>query len=724
MAEAKIVVSAVDQTKAAIDSAKRNLSSLSEMATSMASRMGTLGVAVGAAFSAGSLMSVIDMLDKLDDMAEKTGVSVESLSRLRYAGESVGTTQEQLAVGLTKLTRLMGEAAGGNDQAALTFKTLGVEIANADGSLRGTDQVLSDVAQRFSGWDNGAAKAAIAMKVFGKSGEDMIPMLNLGADGIQSMGEQAEKLGGIFSGDVAKAAADFNDNLTQIRFGTEAAKVQIAASLLPTLNELAKAMVDVRSNGSSMSGMLGDGLATVLRTTAVLGMNVAYVLRETGTELGGLAAQAAAVMRLDFQGAAAIGQMMRDDSAKARKDIDEGSARILGLRTITQQAGVNPGDPKKPAPTIPDKTGNKPAKTPDHFADNFINQLITEYANLSGEMSKTEEVTRKLDTATEKFSSAQRQIILDIAGQIDARKADIEWMQQQSASEADYRAARQASSDEVVAAMGDINAFTDAIRLETNVLELQANMRGRATSEVQAEVAVLRIRADLQDRIQKIQDSSIPDSLKELEISRLRTAAAQSEVNAQGLAANGFADYLSSMGTEADRMANTVSGGFKSMEDALVSFTKTGKLDFANMADSIISDLVRIAVQQSVTRPIAGFLGSFFADGGVMSSKGALPLNTYASGGIANSPQMAIFGEGRMNEAFVPLPDGKSIPVNLQGGSGSITINQPLVINAPNAGPETVAQIQAMMPSFIAANSRVVEGIVRQAMARNGGRFK
>ena len=51
-----------------------------------------------------------------------------------------------------------------------------------------------------------------------------------------------------------------------------------------------------------------------------------------------------------------------------------------------------------------------------------------------------------------------------------------------------------------------------------------------------------------------------------------------------------------------------------------------------------------------------------------MSSFGSLPLRKYSNGGIANTPQLALFGEGRMNEAYVPLPDGRSIPVTLQGG--------------------------------------------------------
>lgn len=58
-------------------------------------------------------------------------------------------------------------------------------------------------------------------------------------------------------------------------------------------------------------------------------------------------------------------------------------------------------------------------------------------------------------------------------------------------------------------------------------------------------------------------------------------------------------------------------------------------------------------------------LPSFFANGGIMTSAGPVPLRRYASGGIANSPQLAMYGEGRTPEAYVPLPDGRSIPVRL-----------------------------------------------------------
>jgi hypothetical protein len=63
------------------------------------------------------------------------------------------------------------------------------------------------------------------------------------------------------------------------------------------------------------------------------------------------------------------------------------------------------------------------------------------------------------------------------------------------------------------------------------------------------------------------------------------------------------------------------------------------------------------------------FMGSLeFAGGGVMTPRGSLPLHRYSTGGVANSPQVAIYGEGRQNEAYVPLPDGRSIPVTMAGG--------------------------------------------------------
>ena len=124
-------------------------------------------------------------------------------------------------------------------------------------------------------------------------------------------------------------------------------------------------------------------------------------------------------------------------------------------------------------------------------------------------------------------------------------------------------------------------------------------------------------------------------------------------------------------------------GGLKGLEDQLTAFVTTGKANFADLASSILSDLARIALRAAIIGPIMQALGGMFpgfkfANGGVMTGDGPVPLKKYASGGIASSPQLALYGEGSKPEAYVPLPDGRRIPVAMQGGAGggtSVVVN-------------------------------------------------
>lgn len=103
--------------------------------------------------------------------------------------------------------------------------------------------------------------------------------------------------------------------------------------------------------------------------------------------------------------------------------------------------------------------------------------------------------------------------------------------------------------------------------------------------------------------------------------------------------------------------------------DALTAFGNA----LGRAADKAISTLVDMGTSMlfkpDTLKTAASFFG--FADGGIMTSAGPLPLNKYAMGGIADSPQVAVYGEGRMAEAYVPLPDGRRIPVAMQGGGAA-----------------------------------------------------
>lgn len=181
--------------------------------------------------------------------------------------------------------------------------------------------------------------------------------------------------------------------------------------------------------------------------------------------------------------------------------------------------------------------------------------------------------------------------------------------------------------------------------------------------------------------------------------------------------------YVESIRQGMDAVDAIAAEGVMSLENTFVDFFKTGKLNFQDFLTTIEDSLIRTFVQQSITGPLAqglgglfgggggaaagggfgggifgeisGLIGGFFANGGIMSSKGPVPLRKYANGGIASSPQLALFGEGSQNEAYVPLPDGRSIPVVQKGGgkSTSIVVNMTVVAKDADSFQQSKGQI-------------------------------
>jgi len=208
--DVKIVLTAEDKTAGPFGAVKNNLAGLASQAKDAVNGVGALGAAFGVlggvaagAISVSALKGAVDMLDMLDDLSEKTGIATESLAAGAYAGEVVGTPIEALATGVRKLSINMSAAAGGGKEQAAAFQAIGVAFKNLDGSLRGSDAVLGDIAEKFATFRDGPEKAALAIELFGKSGADMIPLLNKGSAGMEELRTEAERLGVVFSGGLA-----------------------------------------------------------------------------------------------------------------------------------------------------------------------------------------------------------------------------------------------------------------------------------------------------------------------------------------------------------------------------------------------------------------------------------------------------------------------------------------------------------------------------------------
>ncbi|GJA98196.1 tape measure protein [Aeromonas caviae] len=123
-----------------------------------------------------------------------------------------------------------------------------------------------------------------------------------------------------------------------------------------------------------------------------------------------------------------------------------------------------------------------------------------------------------------------------------------------------------------------------------------------------------------------------------------------------------------------DAVTEKLKGAFDGVFDAMTAGILEGKASFGDMMQSVTKELERFFVKMALMKAFeAGASAMGFgnivphANGGIMSEHGSVPLRKYAKGGIATSPQLALFGEGSHNEAYVPLPDGRTIPVTMTG---------------------------------------------------------
>ena len=197
-------------------------------ASGLSGALGALAPLLSVAGLVGLAKGALEAGDRMNDLSQSTGVSVEALAKFKKAAATSGTDIDGVAKALVKLSKGMLEANTGNKQASAAFKALGVSITDSKGSLKTSDEVMIQVANRFKAMPDGVAKTALALKLFGKAGAEMIPMLNMGGDAI-------EKLGSKMTTAFARKADEYNDKLATLSMKVGALGQDLFITLLPAL---------------------------------------------------------------------------------------------------------------------------------------------------------------------------------------------------------------------------------------------------------------------------------------------------------------------------------------------------------------------------------------------------------------------------------------------------------------------------------------------------------
>lgn len=166
-----------------------------------------------------------------------TGGTAEDMSRLSFEAKETGVSQETLEKSLTKVSKAMA----GNNKA---FDQYGIATKDAHGNLRPLNDVMGDAAEVFSKMHNGAEKNALAMQLFGKSGTDMIPMLNKGRDGLAELSKESDKFGLTMGQGSVDAYKKHVAESRKMHAAMEGLKVQIGEKLAPILYKFASFMAE------------------------------------------------------------------------------------------------------------------------------------------------------------------------------------------------------------------------------------------------------------------------------------------------------------------------------------------------------------------------------------------------------------------------------------------------------------------------------------------------
>lgn len=246
------------------------------------------GVAAASVAIGASIKSAIDEADKVNKLSQSAGLTTEEFSKLKYAAELSDVSTEALGKSMGKLSKAMVETAGGaGGPAAEAFKALGISVQDANGNVRASSDVFSDIAAKFQGYEDGAAKTALAIAIFGKAGAGMIPLLNQGKTGLADAAEEAERYGLVLDQKTTRAAETFNDNLKRMDKIKEGLAITIAAKLLPSLEQMSDAMLRARENSTLMNSA-ADLLGNILKGLVSAGLQVSAVVGGLANEVGAL----------------------------------------------------------------------------------------------------------------------------------------------------------------------------------------------------------------------------------------------------------------------------------------------------------------------------------------------------------------------------------------------------------------------------------------------------
>jgi lambda family phage tail tape measure protein len=652
----------------------------------------------GAALAAGnqifdSINRAVSQTAALADLAQSIGINVERLQELRYAAEQSGASADMLDDAIRTLNQRLGDVASeGGGAAAGAFERLQIAALNTDGTIRNAGDVFDEFVRKLESVGSEAEKAALASDLFGKqAGPRLVQLLSEGEAGIASLSKEAHAFGVVLGEDLVRQTQALEDEWNRF---TQQVDVAYKTVILRTVNGLRGLFSD-----PSLDEQFQDLSQKLQRAANELNASQ-QLSNDTNGLLGGRRVMQA-----------------REEVNRIKAELDAVQRQILENATqeASQQRKKEEAQKAYEAARKTQRDAQKPADTNAAMIAALQNERQALQLNERQQFILTAE--RKLSSEA---TAAQRDQVRELAGALYDEKTALEATKK---AQDDY-----AKNQDVLARLETDRAAVGKTDKENFTDKAVESLSPTATDDQKAKAQELAAKLydeqQTADAARQVFEATRNDAEKYgAEITKLNDLLAKGAIDqdtynrAVGQAqetfhqaeegSNDFAtgakraleDYAKSATDVAGQVQDAMGRSLQGLEDSLVDFVTTGKLNFQDLANSILRDLARIAIRQAITGAAtqamlaAAVLHEGGAVGAGVPSRSIAPAvflgaPRYHGGGIAGLMPDEVPAILQRGEVVIPREQAGKM-----GGSSSPVINITIVTRDAESFRQSRGQI-------------------------------
>jgi lambda family phage tail tape measure protein len=607
--------------------------------------------------------AALALADELNDVAKANDVTIATVLNLQKALAVSGGSAENASKLFSSFSAAVDNAAQGSFQLQQTFAKTGVSLKDL-ASLSGEDLFRKTIAG-IANIQDPMTRAAKAMELFGKAakGVDFVGLNDSLQETNKLTEEQARRIAD---------AAEVWDMLKAKSLDTGAA---IASAVGPSLRTTLEYLQMMTKEG----GALGAVFRTAFETVAVVAANVGYVVKGVALEVGAWINYVKIASTQGLDAAKAANDLYIKQSQMNRAELDRFESKILGGSNRNEAA-----DPRRL----------------DLGSSASLGRQVIPGVNTKAEALRK----HQLELMKKGYAEEQRAI----------EESTLEWAKYND----ELAKAAQTEREHYRMSSLQLDRDYEVMLLEKSNLNLRAE-------EIDYAKQVLSIRNIYEDRIREIEaNEKLTRAEKEQALEREIALREKAIGNAKELLnltrqtregtfgegmKKGFDDFIKNLPTDFENGKAAFTSMMDTMTNALQTFVRTGKINFSDLAKSMIQDIVMVEAKAqlgSIFKSAAGALTGGFGLGEIFKFMTAASPFGFADGGDPPVGVPSLVGE-RGPELFIPKTAGTIIPngtlATAMGGGGGTTINYNGAYIASMSAIDTQSGIQ-----FLSKNKQAV----------------